>query len=274
MASAVRLEGTALHAGSRVAVTLSCEAGPIRWEQRGRDAPLDAFVVSRADRGVTIAATATGGRIVVDLVEHLLAALAGLGVRDGVRIVTDDQELPLLDGGARRFALALLAIDAPRGAAPSLQVARAATFTHGGSSYRFERADAMSVDVEVDFPAPVGRQRARWDGDPDDFLARIAPARTFGWESEAEALRAGGRAAAVDLESVVVFRADGSVLGGAPPGPDEPARHKLLDLLGDLALHGGPPRGSVTAVRPGHTATHAVIMQALAAGVLVAAEGS
>ena len=201
----------------------------------------------------------------------------------------------LLDGGARRFAEALLQIEAPRGAPLRLEVARAATFTRGDSTYRFEAADEVSVDVEVDFPAPVGRQRAQWGGDPHDFFTRIAPARTFGWESEAEALRASGRAGAfegwlrsprlapvppgaslgsgpsfdaMDLESVVVFRADGSVLGGAPPGPDEPARHKLLDLIGDLALYGGPPRGRVTAARPGHTATHAVVAEALTAGVL------
>ena len=266
--AAAQLEGTALHAGGRVTVTLIREPGPICWQQRGRRAPLAAFRVTRTDRGVTIAAAVEGGEIAVDLVEHLLAALAGLGIREGVRIATDDGELPLLDGGARRFAEALRQIDAPGGAAPRLTVTRSAAFAHGGSFYRFQTADEIGVRVEVDFPSPVGRQRAAWRGDSHDFLARIAPARTFGWESEAEALRASGRATAVDLESVIVFGASGAVRGGALAAPDEPARHKLLDLLGDLALYGGPPRGRVMALRPGHTATHSVVAQAWEAGVL------
>jgi UDP-3-O-[3-hydroxymyristoyl] N-acetylglucosamine deacetylase len=121
----------------------------------------------------------------------------------------------------------------------------------------------------IDFPPPVGRQAARWDGDPDDFRARIAPARTFGWAHEAEALRSAGRAAAVDLAAVIVFTDDGVVDGCMPPGEDEPARHKLLDVIGDMTLYGGPPVGVVECFAPGHTANHAVFAEARATGILV-----
>jgi len=147
-------------------------------------------------------------------------------------------------------------------------VARPGTFEHRRSRYRFTPGPAPVVRVEVDFPAPVGRQRAAWDGDPDDFAARIAPARTFGWAHELAALRAAGRAAEVDLGSVLVFDGGGVLAGCRPPGAEEPARHKLLDLVGDLALHGGPPLGVVEAFAPGHAATHAVARRALAEGVL------
>ena len=241
--------------------------------QRGAEAPIHALRPVRTDRGVTVASE--DGRVRVDLVEHLLAAIGGLGIVEGLRIETDDDEIPLLDGGARRFVEALGTLPLPRGpAAPALRVARDATLEHGRSVYRFATASEIRVRVEVDFPAPVGRQRAAWDGDAADFIARIAPARTFGWAHEIEALRAAGRAAGVDLASVLVFDARGAIAGCRPPGPDEPARHKLLDLIGDLALHGGPPTGVVDAFAPGHTATHAVVARARALGVLAPVTGA
>jgi len=262
----VVLNGAALHRGGAVSVRLVAAPGPIAIEQRGAVARVAELRVARADRGVTIASS--DGRLSLDLVEHLFAAIGGMGIREGLRIVTDDLELPLLDGGAQRFvdALMLLAI-AP--SAPTLAVARAATLEHGRSVYRFEPADRVHVAVEVDFRAPVGRESASWDGDARDFVARIAPARTFGWADEYEALRASGRAAGVDLASVLVFDGDGVLAGCAPAAPAEAARHKLLDLIGDLALHGGPPQGAVTARLPGHAATHAVVAEARRIGVLV-----
>lgn len=239
--------------------------GPLVLAQRGAEARLDALRPVRTDRGVTVASA--DGRVRVDLIEHLLAAVGGLGIASGVRLETDDDEIPLLDGGARRFAEALAALDPPRGRA--LRVAREASFARGLSRYRFAPGEAVAMRVAVDFPPPVGAQRAAWSGDARDFLERIAPARTFGWLHELAALRAASRAAAVDLASVMVFDDRGVIAGCRPPGENEPARHKLLDLIGDLALHGGPPRGLVEAEAPGHTATHAVVAEAIATGILV-----
>ncbi len=264
MANSAALRGVALHRGGPAEVRFLRADGPVVLAQRGAEAPLASLRAVHTFRGVTVASE--DGRVRVDLVEHLLAALGGLGIEGGVRLETDDDELPLLDGGAARFAEALRGLDLPRGRA--LRVSREATLSHERSVYRFARGTTPAVRVEVDFPAPVGRQRAAWDGDPSDFVARIAPARTFGWAHEREALRAAGRAAEVDLDSVLVFDAHGPLPGCRAPGPDEPARHKLLDLIGDLALYGGPPLGSVDAFAPGHTATHAVVTRALALGVL------
>ena len=272
MASSVLLRGSALHRGGPAEVRLSRALGlssqtpgPVIVEQRGATARLDELRPERTDRGVTVATA--DGRVRVDLIEHLLAAVGGLGVCGGLVVAVDGDELPLLDGGALRFAEALLALDLPRGRA--LRVTREAVLEHGRSVYRFAPGAAPSLRVEVDFPPPVGRQRAGWGGDAGDFVARIAPARTFGWAHELGALRAAGRAAAVDLESVLVFDERGPIAGCRPPSPDEPARHKLLDLAGDLALYGGPPIGAIDALAPGHTATHAVAARALALGVLV-----
>jgi UDP-3-O-[3-hydroxymyristoyl] N-acetylglucosamine deacetylase len=245
-------------------VILSRQAGPVVLVQRGVEARLSELAPVRTDRGVAVASA--DGRLRVDLVEHLFAAVGALGVRWGLRIEVQGEELPLLDGGSRAFADALAALDLPSQRA--LRVTREATLEHGRSRYRFGPLGSPAIRVEVHFPAPVGHQRAAWDGDPDDFRARIAPARTFGWAHEAEELRRAGRAAAVDLASVLVFDDHGPISGCRPPSEDEPARHKLLDLVGDLMLYGGPPLGVVDALAPGHAASHAVFKRARALGIL------
>jgi UDP-3-O-[3-hydroxymyristoyl] N-acetylglucosamine deacetylase len=261
------LRGVALHRGGPAEVRLAAVAGPITLVQRGASAALADLHVARADRGVTLAST--DGRVRVDLVEHLFAALGGLGVDAGVRIAIDDEELPLLDGGARRFAEAILALGLAREPAQrALVITREASIPRGSALYHFAPGPSAALRVEVEFRAPVGRQSAEWRGDAADFLERIAPARTFGWADEHAALLASGRAAAVDLDAVLVFDERGAIPGCRPAGEAEAARHKLLDLIGDLAIYGGPPRGAIVASRPGHAATHAVVAEALALGVL------
>lgn len=261
------LRGVALHRGGPATVRLDAAAGPITIVQRGAEATLASLHVARADRGVTLASV--DGRVRVDLVEHLFAALGGLGVRSGVRITLDDDEMPLLDGGARLFAEAILALALPREAAPrELEITRNASISRGNAVYDFAPGSDVALAVDVEFRAPVGRESAAWSGDAADFLERIAPARTFGWADEHAALLASGRAAAVDLDAVLVYGDAGAIAGCKPATKDEAARHKLLDLIGDLAIHGGPPRGALTVRRPGHAATHAVVAEAFATGVL------
>ncbi|PKQ05802.1 MAG: UDP-3-O-acyl-N-acetylglucosamine deacetylase, partial [Alphaproteobacteria bacterium HGW-Alphaproteobacteria-10] len=124
----------------------------------------------------------------------------------------------------------------------------------------------LCVEVEFDHPLVEGK-RAQWQGDPDDFLTRVAPARTFGFRRDVSRLRAAGRARSVDPRSVVVLEDDGTSLSEPPPGRDECVRHKLLDLIGDLTIAGGVPLGVIEARRPGHRATHAVMSMAWAQGV-------
>jgi UDP-3-O-[3-hydroxymyristoyl] N-acetylglucosamine deacetylase len=224
-------------------------------------------VLVRTDHGVAVRLGPGGPTI--DLVEHLCAALGALGVRDGLTVRIEGSEVPLLDGGARAHCAALRRLGVAA-APPPVRVARAEELVRGDSRYRFEPAEAPHVAVAAEFPAPLGRQTASWDGSGADFEQHIADARTFGFAREAEALRSVGRAAHVDLTSMMVFDEAGRVLPpGAPMAEGEIARHKLLDLVGDLYLHGGPPRGRVTAHRPGHGATHAVVAEAFDRGILV-----
>jgi UDP-3-O-[3-hydroxymyristoyl] N-acetylglucosamine deacetylase len=214
------------------------------------------------------------GALRVGTVEHALSALAGLGIYEGVALAVEGPELPLLDGGASVWcdALGQLGLDRARG--PRVRVARPAVIHVGRSSYAFEPAErpAIHVEVRVELDDPRLDAEARWSGDPDDFRTRIAPARTFAMARDLHELMGRGLARHVDPTSVVVLAPEAIHCAGRPFTPDEPARHKLLDLLGDAYLHGGPPLGRLRAVRPGHAANAQALARARAEGVLVPVE--
>ena len=207
----------------------------------------------------------------VSCVEHLFAALGALGAYEGLAVDVEGEpplELPLLDGGAREWCGAVRALDVPA-ARPPLVVVRDGEVSIGESLYVFRRTDAgvRRVSVRVEFPPHASD--AAWDGTAYDFVARIAPARTFVAARDLDLLLARGAAPEVDPSSVLILADEGRVHAtGVPFTADEPARHKLLDLIGDLFVHGGPPEGSVHAARPSHAGTHAAIVEALAAGTL------
>lgn len=262
----IALFGRGLHSGAWCGVRLRRSPGPVRFEVGGQHATFAECRVLRADHGVQLE-LAPGAT--VDLVEHLLAALGGLGIREGLTVSVSGPELPLLDGGGLGWARALGALAlAPH--APRLEVVRALDVSVGASHYRFRPASTTSLEVDIAFDNPaIGAQSARWDGSAEAFVQQIAPARTFGFVRDGEALRRAGRASFVDPRSVLVFDDEGHTPElTPPPAPGELARHKLLDLIGDLYLFGGPPRGHVHALRPGHAATRVAVSEALRLGGL------
>jgi UDP-3-O-[3-hydroxymyristoyl] N-acetylglucosamine deacetylase len=210
------------------------------------------------------------GSFEIESVEHLFAALGAWSARRGLDIAVEGDEIPLADGGATRFAEALAELRPPSDP-PFLLVAKAGRVDIGGSTYEFEPGPDRCVEVEVDFGhAGIGKERARWDGSFSAFLSEVAWARTFGFRRDAEHLFAGGRARGVDPRVVMVLDDRGRVEPpGAPARHAEFARHKLLDLIGDLFVFGGPPRGAIFARRPGHGATHRAVAIASEKGLLV-----
>lgn len=252
MPSPATLEGIALHAGIVTSVSFSPHEGPLVLEQDGARCALQDLIVSRADAGVAVASP--DGRLRIDLVEHVMAAIGGLGLTRGIRVVVRGPEPPLIDGGAAAFVRALRQVTAPA-RAPVRRIARAARLEVGSSIYDISPDARTALGVAVDFAHPLVRVgEALWDGTPDDFEQSIAPARTFGFFSDWGALKAAGRALGANARDVVILCDDGSTLTEPPPAPDECARHKLLDLVGDLTLCGGVPRGRLRAIRPGHRA--------------------
>jgi UDP-3-O-acyl-N-acetylglucosamine deacetylase len=262
---AVTLEGIGLRSGTPCRVTLRARPGPFSFCVEGLDVALVDVRVVVTERTTTVSA----GPKTVATVEHLLAACAALGLHEGLSAMVGD-ELPLLDGASSAFLRALGELDLPC-AMPPLRVTREAVLSSGSSRYSFRPAgvaasSVVSVKLELD-DARIDLDAA-WDGTREDF-ERIGSARTFAFAHEVPDLIRAGSATHVDPKSVVVLTPDEILSQGAPFTSDEPARHKLLDLMGDLFLYGGPPRGEVHAERPGHRATHDIVQRALEMGVLV-----
>lgn len=252
-AEAAGIRDRGIHSGTESLLTLTATEGPTTLGRGADRAPLAALRFSGGDRGTDVELP-SGARL--RTVEHLLAAIAGVGAFAGARLDLEGEEAPLCDGGARTFAEALRPLARP--VAP-LVVARAARFQIEEATFVVEPHDGLRVTVEVSFPfARFGvalEGVASWEGDPGDFLSRVAPARTFGAARELEALRARGLAAYVPEGVVVALDRPER----APCDPGEPIRHKLLDVLGDLATLGAPLVGAITVQRPSHRALHAAL---------------
>ncbi|HEY2785563.1 MAG TPA: UDP-3-O-acyl-N-acetylglucosamine deacetylase [Fimbriiglobus sp.] len=192
----------------------------------------------------------------VTLVEHVLAALAGLRI-DNCVIELDGPEPPGLDGSALGFVVALVEAGA------ALQPKRRAVWTprtpvvasKAGATIVLHPGDAPTLDVSyvLDYGrgGPIPRQAVSAEIRPDTFVQEIAGCRTFLLEEEAAVLRAQGVGPHLTPADVVVFGPVG-VIGNRLRFADEPARHKILDLLGDLALTGVDLAGHVVAYRSGH----------------------
>lgn len=264
------IAGQGLHTGAPGSVRFARSDGPVLLRANGVDAAIADLRVVDTARSTTVANAS--GSVRIATIEHVFAALGGLGIHAGVAVIVEGREAPLADGGARAYAEALRSLGA--GASPSpLRVVRDGVVEAGASRYELRcndagRDDEVELEVAIDFDDARIATSARWCGDAEDFFTRIATARTFGFEHEVPELLARGLASHVSPESVIVVGEERILSSGAPFTADEPARHKLLDLIGDLYVHGGPPRGHVRATRPGHAATHEMMGRALAEGLV------
>ena len=192
----------------------------------------------------------------IHTVEHVLAAVAGLGI-DDITIEMDASEPPIMDGSAAPFVAALEAagMREQAGTPDVLALRHSVRLLDGESRYEAHPADALEVDVTIAFPHPlIGTQTGRFAVTPTAFATELAPARTFGFLHEVEMLRARGLIQGATLENAVVL--DGQdVVSGPLRWPDEFLRHKALDVVGDLALAGRRVQARIVAHRPSHRGT-------------------
>lgn len=267
VAPSMPLAGQGLHSGRRARLQLlpapagsglviSTPRGPIRVS-------LDAATPAARQ---TVLRTA-GAR--VETVEHLLAALAALGIWDARVELQGFPEIPILDGSAAPFVRVLLGVSEPvSDAGGCWRVVRPFSCRFELASCHLLPAPTFELECAIDFASPlIGAQRVRLEGQ-EQLLRRIVPARSFGFIDEARALRRAGLARGATLRSVVVFDGDRVLNPGGTRFRDEPARHKLLDALGDLALLGGPLVGRVRLERPGHRMIVTALRRAVARGAL------
>jgi len=253
LAGPAEIRGGGLHSGAPATVRLlPAEPGSgIAFRRAGAGA-VRAVVdhVTGTDRGVTLGSDDAQVRTV----EHLLAAASALGL-DDLLVEVDGGELPIGDGSAEpyRAALADAGIMEHTGPAPVTWTVQAPlTVREGDASYLVGPASALRLTTTIEWPHPlIGRQTRCVDVTPESFAADLARARTFGFVTEREALNERGLALGA-TEGTVVALTETGLAGGELHWPDEFVRHKLVDLLGDLALTGGRVVADIVAFRPSH----------------------
>lgn len=277
----ISIEGVGLHTGR--GSTLRIFGAPnhddivvFRWPD-GSCSRVDALVVDEEVERSTKLSTEDGAHS-IQTVEHLFAALGALSIHRGLRIEVDGEEIPLSDGCARSFFDQLtvlvtmldVASSPRRRESARMHIVKPGTIEVGASTYQLH-PEGNTLSVTIDFDDSRLVPFASWTvGDAADFRDRIAPARTFAFEREIGALLERGLANHVSPESIVVIGSQAVHYAGQPFTWDEPVRHKLLDLIGDLYAHGGPPaQGSIRATRPGHRATHRALAEAKARKLIV-----
>lgn len=211
------------------------------------------------------------GRVTVSTVEHVLAALQGLGIHDAV-IRIDGPEAPIMDGSAAPFVRALIRASRPGLGRPTAwALARSVHAIGGQASCHLIPARRLEIFCQVDFKHPlIGRQSLRYEEQGVDYFARrVAPARTFGFLQEAALLHQTGLARGAGLGNVLVYHRGGVLNPGGTRLIDEPVRHKVLDALGDLTLLGAPLRCKIKLIHCSHRLLTSTILSAIQEGVLV-----
>jgi UDP-3-O-[3-hydroxymyristoyl] N-acetylglucosamine deacetylase len=268
--SAIRTTGVGLHTGARVELAL-------------RPAPVDAGIVfhrvdlpgsptitgEAAHVGDTrLSSTLKSGNVSISTVEHLMSALAGLGI-DNLHVDVAGPELPIMDGSAGPFVFLLQSagIVEQKAAKRYLRVLAPVEVRDGDKWARFEPFDGFKLDFTIDFPHPVFGSENRnvvIDFAEHSYVKEVARARTFGFMQDVEAMRAAGLGLGGSLQNAIVLDETKVLNSEGLRYENEFVRHKVLDAIGDLYLLGHPLIGQYTAYKTGHALNNAVARALLA----------
>ncbi len=272
--AAIGCVGVGLHTGRRVAMTL--RPAPVshgivfRRTDLGRDIPARFDHVADA-RLATSLGLPDDPSVRVGTVEHVMAALAGLGV-DNALVEVDGPELPILDGSAAHLVFlidcaGIVAQDAPR---ETIEILRPVRVADGAGFAELRpagpRVHGLDMALSIDFAAAaIGQQAMSLRLSADSFRRELAPSRTFGLAEEIAALQAAGLARGGSLDNAVVVDQDRVLNPGGLRMEREFVRHKLLDAVGDLALAGTAIKGRFVAHRSGHALNNRLLRALFAA---------
>jgi UDP-3-O-[3-hydroxymyristoyl] N-acetylglucosamine deacetylase len=257
----VEASGVGLHSG--VAVKIRLVPAPVATGIVFVRTDLDNFQVPAIWHHVARVSYATSlmrHGVLISTTEHLLSTLYSMGI-DNVYVEIDNLEVPILDGSGLPFVRLIeeAGIHQFRRRRRYLRIRRPITVEDGSKRISILPADSFRLTCDTHYPDPVGHQSIEMDVTPQNYAQRLAFARTFGWESDLNAMRNMGLIRGASLENAVCFTQAGVVNPEGLRAPDECCRHKALDLIGDLALLGRPLLGHVIAERAGH-AMHAALV--------------
>lgn len=264
----IRCSGIGLHSGRKVELTL-------------RPAPENAGIVFHRRDGRRLVAIPARAEYVVDTrmcttlgkdgasiatVEHLLSAMAGLGI-DNAIIEVNGPEVPIMDGSSAPFVFLIQCAGIREQAAPKkvLRILRKVEVRDGDKRCSLHPAAGFKVSYLLDYDHPLlRRRRTAIDFATQAYTREVARARTFGFLHEIEALQKAGLALGGSLENAIVLDAFRVVNEGGLRYEDECVRHKILDTVGDLALAGYPVVGAFEGERTGHDMNHRLVRALLA----------
>jgi UDP-3-O-[3-hydroxymyristoyl] N-acetylglucosamine deacetylase len=257
--------GVGLHTG--VEVNLHIRAAPentgyvfVRTDLDNFEIPASVEYVSHCSYATTLMRRG----VVLSTCEHLLSALRGMGV-DNCFIDLDNIEIPILDGSSEDWVelisqAGVKELDAPR---RTLKVLKRVEVEEGDRTMSVEPADRFEIECVIDFPHPyIKRQMFHYVMENGSFGRQIASARTVGFTHEIEMLRKANLALGGSLDNAIVLTPDGMLNKTPLRFDDEFVRHKILDIIGDVALIGMPLQGKIIAEKSGH-AVHAALMSKL-----------
>jgi len=230
-----------------------------------RRTDLDNFEITATGRNVARVSYATSlmrGSVLISTTEHLLSALVGYGI-DNVIVEINNLEVPILDGSALPYIRAIeeTGIKQQRRKREYMRILKEVEVREGSKFIGVYPGKGYAIDYTIDFPEPIGYETFRGDLATGDYARLIAPARTFGFKEDEAMLRNMGLIRGVSDESAIILSRKG-VENGPLRFNDEFVRHKVLDLIGDLALTGKRIEGRVVAERAGH-AMHTALVQRL-----------
>ena len=272
----VSIEGVGLHSGHPVKAYFRPAPVDHGLVFVRRDHP-DRLIPARLESAATFdfATTLKSDGVSIGTVEHVLSAAAGVGL-DNCLIEIEGTEVPIVDGSALPFVRLFHAAGFERQDALIRPLALQETVEVSREDRRVTfqpDGPGLTITYEIEFPHPiVGRQELTFALRPEEFASRIAPARTFGFARDVEAMRARGLARGGTLQNAVVLD-DVGIVSGPLRFRDEFVRHKILDLVGDLALLGRPLHGHIHARKAGH-ALHIEFARALHAAYASPASGA
>ncbi len=263
--ASVECSGIGLHSGAPVRLQLLPAPSGTGIVFRRTD--LDGFEIEAIGHNVAKVSYATSlmkKGVLISTTEHLLSALVGVGV-DNAIVELDNLELPILDGSAKPFVDMVLGVGLRRQRRKRtyLRVLQPIELSDRGKFIAIYPAEGYSASYAIDFPHPlIGRETFEVELSNGSYIEQIAPARTFGSREDEQAMRNMGLIRGASRDNCVVLTRDGIE---NPPlrFEDEFVRHKVLDLIGDLALIGKRLLGRVVADRAGHAMHTALVSRIL-----------
>lgn len=275
LASEIVQSGIGLHSGLKTTVRVLPSSGNGRYFVR-IDLPEQPIIPAKIESVISttlsteLAVSRTNPQVSIRTVEHLLSALTGMGV-DHARIEIDGPEVPLLDGSAKLWAeaIASVGLTTTPETIPVLPITQEITVRQGEAFVMAIPADETRFSYAIDFDVTaIGQQWYSWTPQQEQFSSAIAPARTFVLEHQVKQLQQAGLIKGGTLDNALVC-GDDRWLNPPLRFSNEPVRHKILDLVGDLSLLGVIPQAHYLAYKAGHH-LHTQLVQRINAAALAA----